>query len=84
MNKVELRAIEYAEFIIKNPMPIRKMAKEFNTSKSTVHRGLTLVLKRVDEELYIEIREILKRNKEEGRKRGAVATRIKWQNNKLV
>lgn len=84
MSNIEARAIEYAEFIIENPMTIREMAKKFDKSKSTIHRGLTIVLKRIDEDLYREVREILKRNKEEGVKKGALAKRIKWQNNKRI
>lgn len=84
MNKVELEPIEFAEYIIKKPMPIRDVAKEFNTNKSKVHRGLTLVLKRIDGKLYSEVREILNNNKVEGVKKGAIATRMKWKQHKMI
>lgn len=34
---IEKRALELAEYIIKNNATVRKTAKEFNISKSTVH-----------------------------------------------
>ena len=42
------------------------------------------MLKGIDKELYREVKEILKHNKEEGVKRGAMQTRIRWQNKKKV
>ena len=39
---IEERAIELAEFIVKNKATVRSAAKQFNISKSTVHTVLSI------------------------------------------
>ena len=40
---VEERAIELGEYIIESKATVRKAAKKFGVSKSTVHKDLSLI-----------------------------------------
>lgn len=77
---IETRAIELAEYIIQNNATVRKTAKEFNISKSTVHKDVHERLKRINPELYREAQAILEQNKAERHIRGGMATREKYLN----
>lgn len=58
---VEKRMKEVGQWLIDNPKSsIRKIAREFNISKSTVHRYLHQ-LKNIDLEMYDQVITILKR-----------------------
>lgn len=39
---IEKRAVELAQYIVENNATVRKTAKIFNTSKSTVHTVVTI------------------------------------------
>ena len=54
-------------------------AKQFNISKSTVHKDLTERLKAVSPALYRQVRELLDINKAERHIRGGMATRRKYK-----
>lgn len=75
---IEKRAIELAEYIIENNATVRKTAKEFNISKSTVHKDVHERLKRINPDLYREAQAILEHNKAERHIRGGMATREKY------
>ena len=49
---VEERAIELGEYIIESKATVRKAAKKFGVSKSTVHKDVAERLKYVDPQLY--------------------------------
>lgn len=75
---IEKRAVELAEYIIEHNTTVRKTAKEFNISKSTVHKDVHERLKRINPDLYREAQAILEQNKAERHIRGGMATREKY------
>ena len=76
---VEERAIELGEFILQNKATVRAAAKRFHISKSTVHKDVSDRLRRVNPQLYSEVREILDVNKAQRHIRGGIATRAKYR-----
>lgn len=76
---VEERAIELGEYIIENKATVRKAAKKFGVSKSTVHKDVSERLKYVDPQLYKEVKIILEINKAQRHIRGGMATRRKYR-----
>ncbi len=78
-NDYEERAIELGRYITQSKSTVRAAAKKFGVSKSTVHSDITTKLKRIDPELYSEVRKVLDINKEERHIRGGIATREKYK-----
>lgn len=76
---IEERACDLAVYIIENKATVRAAAKQFNISKSTVHKDLTERLKTVNSALYRQVRELLDINKAERHIRGGMATRRKYK-----
>ena len=76
---IEERACDLAVYIIENKATVRAAAKQFNISKSTVHKDLTERLKTVNPALYRQVRELLDINKAERHIRGGIATRRKYK-----
>ncbi len=70
--------IEMAEYTIENESTVRKTAKEFGISKSTVYNRLTLMLKYINFDLYDRVQKIMQKNKEERSLRGGQATKDKY------
>ena len=58
---------------------VRKAAKKFGVSKSTVHKDVAERLKYVDPQLYKEVKDILEINKAQRHIRGGMATRMKYK-----
>lgn len=56
---VEERAIELGEYIVEHEATVRKTAKKFGISKSTVHKDVAQRLKYVDPQLYQKVKAIL-------------------------
>ena len=52
---VEERAVELAEYMIGSGATVRKAAKKFGISKSTVHKDVSERLKYIDPQLYWNI-----------------------------
>lgn len=77
-NEVEQRAVELAEYIIKNKSTVRAAAKKFGVSKSTVFVDVSERLKKFNPELYCDVRKILDINKAERHIRGGMATKQKF------
>ncbi len=75
---VEERAIELAEYIIQSKATVRKAAKKFGVSKSTVHKDVSERLKKVDPNLYSEVKKVLEVNKAQRHIRGGLATQRKY------
>lgn len=76
---IEQRACELAVYIIENGATVRSAAKHFGISKSTVHKDLQLRLPQCNKALYIQVRQVLNRNKQERHIRGGLATRNKYR-----
>lgn len=75
---IEERVIELAHFIIKSNSTVRATAKQFNISKSTVHKDVTERLKSLNKTLYEQVKNVLENNKEERHIRGGMATKAKY------
>lgn len=81
---IEQRAVEAAQYIIDNNATVRKTAKAFNISKSTVHKDVHERLKKINPSLYKDAQNILEINKSERHIRGGMATREKYLKQKSM
>lgn len=75
---VEERAAKLGEYIIESKSTVRKAAKIFGVSKSTVHKDVSERLKYVNPVLYREVKSILETNKAQRHIRGGMATKKKY------
>jgi putative DeoR family transcriptional regulator (stage III sporulation protein D) len=75
----EERCEKFARYLIENKSTVRETANFFGISKSTVHKDITVKLKRLNYELYKEVEKILEINKQERHIRGGEATRKKFK-----
>lgn len=76
---IEERVLEVAKYIIDSKATIRKTAKLFGVSKSTVHKDITERLPKINPAVAKEAREILELNKAERHIRGGRATKLKYK-----
>lgn len=76
---VEQRAVELGEYIIQIKATVRKTAKKFAISKSTVHKDVSERLKKVNPQLYRKVKSVLEINKAQRHIRGGMATRRKYK-----
>ena len=76
---LEERACELAVYMIETEATVRSAAKQFGISKSTVHKTLTHRLRQCNYPLYLQVRKILDKNKQERHIRGGMATKRKYQ-----
>ena len=83
MVEIEERAKVLATYIIENKSTVRQAAKKFNISKSTVHKDISERLEKVNPSLAIEAKKVLEVNKLERHIRGGLATKLKYQKEKI-
>lgn len=76
---VKERVLEVANYIIDTKSTIRKTAKVFGVSKTTIHKDITERIIKVKPELRKNIKEVLEQNLEERAMRGGMATKLKYQ-----
>lgn len=76
---IEERAQSLAQYIIENRATVRSAAQKFGVSKSTVHKDLQERLPLFDRSLYLQVKEVLEKNKAERHIRGGIATRRKYR-----
>lgn len=76
---IEKRACELAAYMIETGATVRTAARQFGISKSTVHKDLTQRLRFINYTLYVQVRAVLERNKQERHIRGGMATRAKYK-----
>ena len=81
---LEKRARDLGFYILETRATVRKAAKHFGISKSTVHTDVSKRLKDIDFELYERVRDILDENKAERHIRGGIATKEKYMKKKNV
>lgn len=79
VEKIKSRVIDEAKYIIENGETIRKVAKEFKVSKSTVHKDLRVRLKEYDKDLYEKVSVILEKNLAERHIRGGEVTKERYK-----
>jgi putative DeoR family transcriptional regulator (stage III sporulation protein D) len=78
-NTIEERTVQIAEYIIATKCTVREAARQFQISKSTVHKDITERLGRINPQLAKGARDILLDNKKERHIRGGLATREKYK-----
>ncbi len=76
---IEKRTVLFAVYIIENNATVRDTAKKFDISKSTVHKDVTQRLKKINPDLYEDVRTVLNKNKAERHIRGGMATKLKYE-----
>ena len=76
---LEERACELAVYVIETGATVRAASKHFGISKSTVHKALTQRLRLCNYSLYVQVRRVLDKNKQERHIRGGLATRRKYR-----
>lgn len=75
---IEERALEIAEYIVKEKATVRQAAGVFGVSKSTVHKDVTERLPRINPLVATMVKDILDTNKAERHIRGGKATKMKY------
>ncbi len=78
----EDRAVSFAQYIIETGATVRDTAKQFNISKSTVHKDVSERLKAVNYTLFSEVKQVLDKNRSERHIRGGQATKMKYAKKK--
>ena len=76
---IEQRACELAVYMIETGATVRKTAKHFHISKSTVHKDLSQRLPQCNRNLYEQVRVVLDENKAQRHIRGGLATKEKYE-----
>ena len=76
---IEERVLEVAKYIIDSKATIRKTARIFGVSKSTVHKDITERLPKLNPQIAKEAKQILDINKAERHIRGGKATKMKYK-----
>ena len=78
------RVLEIADYIINTKDTIRKTAKVFNISKSTVHKDISERLIEIDYDKYLKTKKILEKHIETRHIIGGESTKLKYQRLKLI
>ena len=73
------RCMLLGTYLVENNMTVRSVAKKFGISKSTVHKDVTVTLKKVNKALYGQVKQVLNKNKQERHLRGGEATKKKYE-----
>jgi len=76
---IEERVLEVAKYIIDSKATIRKTAKVFGVSKSTIHKDMTERLPKINPQIAYDAKNILDFNKAERHIRGGKATKMKYK-----
>mgnify|MGYP002517232620 CR=1 FL=1 len=82
MSDIYDRVKQMAKYLISTKSTVRKTAKMFGISKSTVHYDLTKRLPKANYFLYLKVKKILEINFAEKSFRGGEATKNKYKNQK--
>ena len=75
---IEERVLELAHYILESKSTVRKAAKKYNISKSTVHKDITERLEDINPALARDVHCVLDKNKAERHIRGGLATKEKY------
>ena len=76
---IENRVLMVANYILQTSSTVRRAAKVFGVSKSTIHYDVSYRLKKINYALYVKINKILQENFNEKHIRGGEATRKKYK-----
>lgn len=78
ISTAKARCVVLGTYLVENQATVRATARQFKISKSTVHKDVTVSLRRVDPSLYTQVMAVLERNKDERHLRGGEATKKKY------
>lgn len=78
------RCVILGLYIVENNATVRATATRFGISKSTVHKDVTQVLKNINRSLYLDVKSVLEKNKEERHLRGGEATKRKYEDKRII
>lgn len=78
-NYIESRVREEANYILQTKATIRKTAKVFGVSKSTIHKDITERLSKINPQIAKEAKTVLDYNKAERHIRGGASTALKFK-----
>ena len=76
---IEERVLEVAKYILDSKATIRKTAKVFGVSKSTIHKDMTERLPLINPQIAEQAKIVLDINKSERHIRGGKATKMKYK-----
>ena len=76
---IEDRVLEVAKYIIGSKATIRKTARVFGVSKSTIHKDMAERLSKINPRIAEEAKTILDYNKAERHIRGGKAVKLKYK-----
>jgi len=76
---IEKRAIEIADYIIRERATVRQTARIYGVSKSTVHKDVTERLPKINPLKAGQVKVVLDINKAERHIRGGKATKMKYE-----
>ena len=76
---IENRVLDVAKYIIDSKSTIRKTAKIFGVSKSTIHKDMTDRLPLINPQIAEQAKIVLDINKSERHIRGGKATKMKYK-----
>lgn len=79
---IKERTLKIGLHFVETRTTVRKIAKEFGVSKSTVHKDLTERLPEINPDLAEEVKKILEYHKSVRHLRGGEATKIKYKQEK--
>lgn len=81
---IKERVTEVGKYIIETQSTIRKTAKQFKISKSTVHKDLSERLPYINPSLAAGAKRVMEKNKAERHLRGGKATKDKYNRAKEI
>ncbi len=76
--EIEKRVLKETERILQTKQTIRELSKEFNISKSTLHKDLHERLLNIDKEKYQQVQEIMLKHIETRHIKGGESTKLKY------
>jgi putative DeoR family transcriptional regulator (stage III sporulation protein D) len=79
---IENRVLLVANYILQTKSTVRRAAKVFGVSKSTIHYDVSHRLKKINHTLYLKINKILQENFNEKHIRGGESTKNKYKQKK--
>ena len=78
--KIKERVLKEANYMLKTKQTVRELAKIFKVSKSTVHKDLQERLKKINEDIYFQVNDILNYHINIRHIRGGESTKRKYLN----
>lgn len=76
---IQERCIRIGQYIADTGATVRAAANHFGVSKSSVHKDMDQRLEKINQTLYLQVREVLSYNKSVRHLRGGEATRRKYR-----